>query len=84
MAGADGEARPAAVEAAWTVTCQEIADSTLFPKAESWIFGANVPGKKHTVMFFMGGLGMYRGKLAELRAADYEGFLMRDRALLPA
>jgi cation diffusion facilitator CzcD-associated flavoprotein CzcO len=74
----------AAVEAAWTVTCQEIADSTLFPKAESWIFGANVPGKKHTVMFFMGGLGMYRAKLAELRAADYEGFLMQDRALLPA
>jgi cyclohexanone monooxygenase len=72
-----------AVEDAWTVTCQEIADSTLFPQAESWIFGANVPGKKHTVMFFMAGLGAYRAKLAEVVAADYDGFLMRERIPLP-
>jgi cation diffusion facilitator CzcD-associated flavoprotein CzcO len=71
-------------EDAWTVTCQEIADSTLFPKAESWIFGANVPGKKHTVMFFMAGLGAYRTKLAEVTAADYYGFLMRESAALAA
>lgn len=71
-------------EDAWTVTCQEIADSTLFPKAESWIFGANVPGKTNTVMFWMAGLAAYRARLAELRAADYEGFLMHERAPLPA
>ncbi|MGY2083990.1 flavin-containing monooxygenase [Blastococcus sp. SYSU DS0539] len=73
-----------AAEDAWTVTCQEIADSTLFPKADSWIFGANVPGKKNTVMFFMAGLGAYRAKLAEVRAADYDGFLMPETAALPA
>jgi cyclohexanone monooxygenase len=71
-------------ENAWTVTCQEIADSTLFPKAESWIFGANVPGKKHTVMFFMAGLSAYRTRLAEVAAADYDGFLMRERTSLAA
>ena len=27
----------------------------LFPKAASWIFGANIPGKKRTVMFYLGG-----------------------------
>jgi cyclohexanone monooxygenase len=67
-------------EDAWTRTCQEIADSTLFPKADSWIFGANVPGKKHTVMFFMAGLSAYRTRLAEEAAAGYHGFLMRERA----
>ena len=72
-----------AAEDAWTVTCQEIADSTLFPKAESWIFGANVPGKKHTVMFFMAGLSAYRTRLAEVAAADYDGFLVRERTPLP-
>jgi hypothetical protein len=37
-------------EDAWTKTCEEIANMTLFPKVESWIFGANIPGKKKTVM----------------------------------
>jgi cyclohexanone monooxygenase len=81
----DGLVEPThAAEDAWTVTCQEIADSTLFPKAESWIFGANVPGKKHTVMFFMAGLSAYRTKLAEVAAGDYDGFLMRERVRLAA
>ena len=47
----------AEAEDGWTATCNEIAHMTLFPKAESWIFGANIPGKKNAVMFFMGGLG---------------------------
>ena len=45
----------AEAEDGWTGTCNEIADMTLFPKADSWIFGANIPGKKNAVMFFMGG-----------------------------
>lgn len=64
----------AAAEAGWTATCAEIADMTLFPKAESWIFGANIPGKKNAVMFYMAGIGAYRQKLGEVAAAGYEGF----------
>ena len=30
---------------------------TLFPKVDSWIFGANIPGKKKDVMFYLAGLG---------------------------
>ena len=33
---------------------------TLFPKVELWIFGANIPGKKNKVMFYMAGVGAYR------------------------
>lgn len=47
---------------------------TLFPKVESWIFGANIPGKKSTVMFYMAGLGAYRQQLEAVRNAGYEGF----------
>ncbi|GAB3681638.1 flavin-containing monooxygenase [Saccharopolyspora tripterygii] len=61
-------------EKGWTATCQEIANMTLFPKAESWIFGANIPGKENTVMFYMAGLGAYRQKLSEVRDNGYEGF----------
>ena len=49
---------------------------TLFPKADSWIFGANVPGKKNTVMFYMAGLGDYRQKLGEVADSGYDGFEM--------
>ncbi|MDT7707656.1 MAG: cyclohexanone monooxygenase [Pseudonocardiales bacterium] len=64
-----------AAEDGWTATCEEIANMTLFPQAESWIFGANIPGKKNTVMFYMAGLGAYRQQLAEVADAGYKGFV---------
>ncbi|MCE3550719.1 NAD(P)/FAD-dependent oxidoreductase [Pseudonocardia sp. RS11V-5] len=61
-------------EDGWTAACEEIANTTLFPKADSWIFGANIPGKKRTVMFYMAGIGAYRQQLAEVADAGYKGF----------
>ncbi|MGA9373822.1 MAG: NAD(P)/FAD-dependent oxidoreductase, partial [Mycobacterium sp.] len=58
----------------WTATCREVADATLFPKAQSWIFGANIPGKKNTVYFYLAGLGAYRNALSECKDAGYKGF----------
>lgn len=72
--------RPAVIEATdaaeqgWTDTCRKIADLTLFPKAESWIFGANTPGRANTVMFYLAGLGAYRQQLDAVAASDYLGF----------
>ena len=65
-------------EKEWVETCRNIANQTLFSKAESWIFGANIPGKKNTVMFYMGGLGNYRKILKE---TGYKNFIF-DRALV--
>jgi cation diffusion facilitator CzcD-associated flavoprotein CzcO len=62
----------------WTVTCREIADATLFPQADSWIFGANIPGKRNAVMFYMAGHAAYRQQLADVADAGYEGFTMAD------
>ncbi|MFY9933061.1 MAG: NAD(P)/FAD-dependent oxidoreductase, partial [Streptosporangiaceae bacterium] len=70
-----------AAEDNWTATCREIAGYTLFPKAQSWIFGANIPGKPNTVMFYMAGLAAYRQKLAEVAAAGYSGFLLHTGSL---
>lgn len=76
----DSEAKGGAVveatteaEDSWTATCNEIAHMTLFPKAESWIFGANIPGKKNAVMFYMGGMANYRAALGDAQAHDYRG-----------
>jgi cyclohexanone monooxygenase len=65
-----------AAEDEWTVACQMTADDTLFPKVDSWIFGANIPGKKNSVMFYFGGLGPYRRKLREVAESGYSGFAL--------
>jgi cation diffusion facilitator CzcD-associated flavoprotein CzcO len=64
-------------EEGWTKTCLDIANMTLFPKVESWIFGANIPGKKSTVMFYMAGLGAYRQQLSAVESEGYQGFLLQ-------
>jgi len=61
-------------ESYWTATCKQIADTTLFSKTESWIFGANIPGKPHVVLFYMGGLAPYRKMLDDVTRGDYAGF----------
>ena len=74
----------AEAEDGWTATCKEIAHMTLFPKAESWIFGANIPGKKNAVMFFMGGLANYRAALGDVQSNDFKGFHFTKTADLVA
>lgn len=61
-------------EQAWGATCQGIADQTLFAKTDSWIFGANIPGKSNKVYFYMGGLGAFSEELDAVKKADYRGF----------
>jgi cyclohexanone monooxygenase len=71
-------------ETAWTDLCLDIANQTLFPKAASWIFGANIPGKKQSVMFYLGGMRLYRERLAEETAQGFPGFLSNTKVLTPA
>ncbi|WP_298279914.1 NAD(P)/FAD-dependent oxidoreductase [uncultured Bradyrhizobium sp.] len=62
----------AAARDEWVGQCRTIADATLFPKAESWIFGANIPGKKNAVMFYMAGLGSYRNAINTVKDGGYQ------------
>ena len=61
-------------EDGWTNMCDEMSKGSLFRKTDSWIFGANVPGKKHAVMFYFGGLASYREKVREEVEGGYKGF----------
>ena len=53
---------------------RDIADSTLFPRAESWYLGANIRGKPREMLSFAGGLSTYMAKCNESAERGYEGF----------
>ncbi|ODU07596.1 MAG: cyclohexanone monooxygenase [Pseudonocardia sp. SCN 72-86] len=82
--GADTIEPTAETEAAWVATCDEIGHSTLFPKVDSWINGANVPGKPVTIMFYMAGLGSYAEQLRAARDEEYPGFRFTASDRTPA
>jgi cation diffusion facilitator CzcD-associated flavoprotein CzcO len=67
------EASPEAVDN-WIAECAERAQATLFPKANSWYMGANVPGKPRVFMLFVGGFAVYNDICAEVARAGYKGF----------
>ena len=66
-------------EDAWVDHVNEVAWRTLYPLANSWYMGANVPGKPRVFMPYVGGVGAYRQKCAEVAANDYEGFRLTMR-----
>ena len=70
-------------ESAWVAHCDELAAGSLFSKVDSWIFGANIPGKKHTLVFYFGGVGQFRKETAELAHKNYPGFITRELVETP-
>jgi cyclohexanone monooxygenase len=68
----------ASVEAedAWLDHVAEVASHTLYPRANSWYMGANIPGKPRVFMPYIGGVGNYRIKCDEVVANNYEGFVL--------
>ena len=71
------EAQPDA-EAGWVAHVNEVADATLFPRANSWYMGANVPGKPRIYMPYIGGLGPYREICTGVAAKGYLGFVQES------
>ncbi len=69
------EAKPSA-EDAWMGHVTEVAYSTLFPLADSWYIGANIPGKPRVFTPYLGGVGPYRARCDAVASADYEGFVL--------
>ncbi|OYD70778.1 flavin-containing monooxygenase [Rhodococcus sp. OK302] len=61
---------------AWVEECSERASRTLFPSANSWYLGANIPGKPRVFMPFIGGFGTYRQICEDVSASGYKGFEM--------
>jgi cyclohexanone monooxygenase len=60
----------------WVQHNNEVADSTLYPLANSWYMGANIPGKPRVFMPYVGGVQNYVKKCQEVVEKGYEGFEM--------
>ncbi len=69
-----------AAEDNWVAHVNEVAHGTLYPQANSWYMGANVPGKPRIFMPYIGGVGVYRRICSDVAAKGYEGFTMTTAA----
>ncbi len=58
----------------WVEHVNEKADETLYPLANSWYLGSNVPGKPRVFMPYVGGFANYDRICADVAAKGYEGF----------
>ncbi|MEZ5250578.1 MAG: hypothetical protein R2713_15615 [Ilumatobacteraceae bacterium] len=52
----------------------DCASMTLYPQANSWYMGANVPGKPRVFLPYIGGVGTYRVACDEVVERDFLGF----------
>lgn len=64
----------------WVAHVNEVADTTIYPLANSWYIGANIPGKPRVFMPYIGGFPVYRDKCNEVAAKGYEGFAVSSDA----
>ncbi|MGE0729886.1 MAG: alpha/beta hydrolase fold domain-containing protein [Acidimicrobiia bacterium] len=70
----------ATAEDGWVQHVNDCADITLFPRANSWYMGANVPGKPRVFLPYIGGVGEYRAACDEVIERGYLGFERRGPA----
>ena len=70
---------------AWVEHVNEVANMTLYPLANSWYMGANIPGKPRVFMPYVGGVPAYTRKVNEVVRKGYEGFVLeRVETAVPA
>lgn len=58
----------------WGRHVNDCASITLFPEADSWYMGANVPGKPRVVLPYLGGVGNYRAACNQVVEGGWIGF----------
>ncbi len=66
----------AKAESEWVAHVNAVADRTLYPLANSWYMGANIPGKPRIFMPYVGGFDAYKRKCDEVAANGYDGLTM--------
>ena len=62
----------------WVAHNNAVANATLYPLANSWYMGANIPGKPRIFMPYVGGVEAYKKRCDTVAAAGYEGFLISN------
>ncbi len=71
-------------ETVWGQIVHSLAQMTLFPRADSWYMGANVPGKPREMLNYPGGLALYLQQCEAVADRGYEGFELDGQAIAPA
>src|SRR4051794_13902673 len=61
-------------ESGWVQHVNDCADITLYPTANSWYMGANVPGKPRVFLPYIGGVDVYRRTCDTVVERDFLGF----------
>jgi cyclohexanone monooxygenase len=74
--GAETIEASAEAEDAWVAHNQELAEGTLFPTADTWYMGANIPGKPRVFLPNLDFVGPYRAKCDAIAAGGYPGFVL--------
>ena len=65
-----------AAEDQWVEHVNQAANKTLFPLANSWFLGANIPGKPRVFMPYVAKIGVYRKECQQIADRGYEGFTL--------
>lgn len=65
-----------AAEQVWRGKVIDAAEASLLPKANSWYYGYNIPGKPHEPFSYVGGVPSYYEILNAVRDNGYEGFVL--------
>lgn len=65
-----------AAEDHWVQHVNQAAGRTLFPLADSWFLGANIPGKPRVFMPYVAKIGVYRKECQDIADKGYEGFTL--------
>jgi cyclohexanone monooxygenase len=65
-------------EDGWVAHVNQVGHATLYPLANSWYVGANIPGKPRIFMPYVGGVGVYRQQCDDVAARGYEGFTLTN------
>src|SRR5689334_3039019 len=71
-------------EREWVEHVNQVADSTLYPLANSWYVGANIPGKPRVFMPYVGGFDRYKRQCDAIAAKGYEGFTLTRHTVVDA
>jgi cyclohexanone monooxygenase len=67
-------------EAAWCAHVNEVAEQSVYPKANTWYMGDNVPGKPREFLAYAGGGPAYFEHFKEAVTEDYQNFVLRKRS----
>lgn len=68
----------------WSEHVAEVAGTTLYPRANSYYVGSNIPGKARVFLPYVGGVGRYRKRCDQVAANGYEGFVLTPSTTVPA